>query len=104
MYSIFYITAPNEGIGRKIAQLLVEEKLAACVTIIPAVISCYRWNGKIETGAECLLMGKTTESLTPAIKNRVSEIHPYDVPEILFVNIANGLESYLQWVGESVSS
>ncbi|MCB1195192.1 divalent-cation tolerance protein CutA [bacterium] len=104
MYSIFYITAPNEGIGRKIAQLLVEEKLAACVTIIPAVISCYRWNGKIETGAECLLMGKTTESLAQAIKNRVSEIHPYDVPEILFVNIANGLESYLQWVGESVSS
>ena len=83
------------------ARMLVEERLAACVNVHSPVTSIYRWEGAIEEAVERQLTIKTTTARVEALKARIKELHPYDVPEILVVRIADGGDEYLRWVGEN---
>ena len=93
-------TCPDEGTARRIAARLVEERLAACVNIVPDMTSIYRWQGAVETAAECLLMLKTGGERLADLERRLVELHPYDVPEFLAVAVEGGSAAYLGWVVE----
>lgn len=97
-------TFPEIETARRIAQQLVTENLAACANIIPAVESIYRWQGKIENAQETLVFFKTTALRYNAFQDRLKLLHPYEVPEIICLRIADGLPEYLQWVGENTFS
>jgi len=84
--------------------MLVERRLAACVNILPAVTSCYRWQGSIETAAESLLLIKTDAAHYGELERAVREHHPYELPEVIMVPIERGLPPYLQWVTECLES
>jgi periplasmic divalent cation tolerance protein len=94
-------TFPDGAAARAAAETLVGEQLAACVNILPGVESVYRWQGKVETGAEVLAVIKTTAERYPQMEKRLQELHPYDVPEILALPAAAVAESYLAWVTEN---
>ncbi len=89
---------PDEETANAIALAIVEEKLAACVNILPRVQSIYRWQGSVESAAEIPLLIKTTADNYPALEARITTLHPYDVPEIIALPIARGLPAYLNWV------
>jgi periplasmic divalent cation tolerance protein len=95
-------TAGSQEEARKIAHALVERRLAACVNILPGVESMYRWQGKVETAAEWLLVMKTTAEAFPALREALRELHSYEVPECLMLTVEDGDAAYLQWIGESV--
>ena len=97
-------TFPDLETARRIAQQLVTENLAACANIVPAVDSIYRWQGKIESAQEALAFFKTTAVRYAAFQDRLKALHPYDVPEIMCLRIADGLPEYLKWVSANVSS
>jgi periplasmic divalent cation tolerance protein len=86
----------------QLVRTLVEERLVACGNIV-AVRSLYRWQGNLEADEEALIIFKTTETAWPHLKSRVPELHPYDVPELLLLNVADGLEPYLDWVTQSTN-
>lgn len=88
--------------ARKIAQALVQSKLAACVNIIPGVESTYWWKGKIETAPEWTLLIKTTRTNISAVRDAIRELHSYDLPECIAIRIDDGSEEYLNWITESV--
>jgi periplasmic divalent cation tolerance protein len=96
-HRITYITAPAE-VAERIANTLVEEKLATCVNIVGSVISIYRWEGQVERATEALLLVKGTAEQTEPMISRVREIHPYEVPEILVTDIVAGNKDYLDWL------
>jgi periplasmic divalent cation tolerance protein len=94
---------PDEEVANAIALALVEEKLAACVNILPRVQSVYRWQGAVESASEIPLLIKTTADRYGALESRIGELHPYDVPEIIAVPITRGLPAYLNWLaGETL--
>ena len=95
---VVLITAGSEEEGRKIAGLLVKEKKAACVNILPGVESLFRWKGRIDSARECLLLVKTRASLLPEIIRLVKGIHSYELPEIIALPITGGSEDYLSWL------
>ena len=79
----------------------MSERFAACANILPSVESIYRWKGKIELGNETFVFFKVSEDRQSAFQDKLRSLHPYDVPEIIFVPIASGLQEYLQWVAEN---
>ena len=85
-----------------IAQTVVEERLAACVSVVPSVTSVYRWQGQLQRDEEAQLVIKTTVARFDALSARVAALHPYDTPEILGLPVEGGLPSYLSWVAASV--
>ena len=91
-------TAGSEEEARKIAQYLVEQKLAACVNIVPQVESIYRWQGKIESSREWLLLIKTTAEKFERVRDAIRELHSYDLPECIAVAIEDGSPEYLRWL------
>ena len=91
-------TVPNETIAGQIADALVSEKLAACVNIIPSVMSVYRWKDAVEHSEELLLLIKTSEAVWPLLETRILELHPYELPEIIAVPIETGQADYTQWI------
>ena len=91
-------TVPNETIAGQIADALVSEKLAACVNIIPSIMSVYRWKDVIEHGEEQLLLIKTSAAVWPRLETRIRELHPYELPEIIAVPIDTGQADYIQWI------
>jgi periplasmic divalent cation tolerance protein len=91
-------TCPDDDRARAIASALVERHLAACVNVTPPVTSVYRWDGRVETAAEVLMLIKTTRDRYPALERALRDLHPYEVPEIIAVPIDRGLHDYLQWV------
>lgn len=96
---------PDHETASRIARQLVEERLAACINILPTARSVYRWQGKIEEAAEVPLLMKTTWQAYPRLERRLLELHPYELPEIVACDIAAGLPAYLTWVaGETLSS
>jgi periplasmic divalent cation tolerance protein len=95
---IVLITAGSEEEAHKIAELLVNEKKAACVNIVPRVDSLFRWKGKIDSAREKLLLVKTRVSLLPEIINLVKQVHSYEVPEIIALPIVGGSKEYLKWL------
>ena len=101
-YYIFFVTVPNIEEGKKIANILVESKLAACVNIIQNVISIYRWKGNIERENEMLLIIKTSENKCDLIIQKVREIHSYSNPECVGFKIEKGSKNYLDWINEVV--
>uniref|UniRef100_A0A832A6X6 Divalent-cation tolerance protein CutA n=1 Tax=Desulfacinum infernum TaxID=35837 RepID=A0A832A6X6_9BACT len=98
---ITFITVGNPDQAYRIAKAVVEENLAACVNIIPAVRSLYRWKGEICDDSECLLLVKTTSHVFPLLEARVKALHSYEVPEIIAVPVACGFRPYLDWVAEN---
>ena len=91
-------TVPDETTAGQIANALVSEKLAACVNIIPSVVSVYRWKDAVEHGQELLLLIKTSASVWPLLETRILELHPYELPEIIAVPIHSGQTDYIQWI------
>ena len=100
---IVLTTAGSEDEARKIAHHLVEHKLAACVNIVPQVESLYRWQGKVESSREWLLLIKTTEDKLAHVREAITELHSYDLPECIAVSIEDGSPEYLKWLAESVN-
>ena len=94
-------TFPDSEIARRISNQLVSESFAACANILPAVESIYRWKENIELGTETLVLFKVREAGQSAFQEKLRSLHPYDVPEIIFVPVASGLPEYLQWVNEN---
>ena len=99
---LFFVTVPNMEEGKKIARILVESKLAACVNIIPGILSIYEWKGMIEEGNELLLLIKTTEGKSDQLIQKVIELHSYDTAECIGFKIEKGSERYLKWISEIV--
>jgi periplasmic divalent cation tolerance protein len=95
---VVLITAGSKEEAHKIAESLVNGKKAACVNIVAGVDSLFRWEGKIESARESLLLVKTRASLLPEIVSLVKEIHSYEVPEIIALPIIAGSEDYLKWL------
>ncbi len=94
-------TVPDRESGEKIAAALVEERLAACVNIVAGVTSVYRWEGKVQKEAECLLIIKTGVSQFEALQQRIKKLHPYELPEIVALPIIHGSREYLNWLTEN---
>jgi periplasmic divalent cation tolerance protein len=92
------LTAPDADTARRIARALVEERLAACVNVVPGVTSIYRWEGAVHEDAELLLVAKTTEDRVAALAERLGVIHPYALPELVALAPSGGSERYLDWV------
>ena len=97
-------TASNDSEARKIAQMLIERHLAACVNIIPRIQSVYRWEGKTESAEEYLLIVKTTRNKENEAQAAIRELHSYDLPECISITIEGGSSEYLKWITDSLQS
>jgi periplasmic divalent cation tolerance protein len=91
-------TCPDEATGESVATTLIEERLAACVNRIAGVASTYRWQGKVCRDSEQLLLIKTTRERFDALRARIVALHPYELPEVIAVDIALGSTPYLEWI------
>ena len=99
---VVFCTFPDMASARQTGTLLVERQLAACVNLVPAVESIYRWQGNVETAAEVLAIFKTTAAAFLPFQQVLSELHPYDVPEIIAMAPAQVAGPYLEWVFNNV--
>jgi periplasmic divalent cation tolerance protein len=99
---IVLCTVPDEAAARQIASALVEERLAACVNIVPGINSVYRWEGAVETAAELLLIIKTTAAVYMQLQERIRSLHPYELPEVIAIALDQGLPEYLAWIKSSL--
>jgi len=102
-YVIALTTLPADADAAEFARTLVDERLAACVNLLPVMESVYRWEGKIEFEAERQLVIKTSRDRVADLWDRVRELHPYEVPEFVVIPIEDGNEAYLRWIGTSTS-
>ena len=93
-------TCPDPQTADVLARALVDERLAACVNVLPGVVSTYRWQGAVERDEEVLLLIKTTADRQDALVARLQALHPYELPEALAVEAVGGLAAYLAWVAE----
>ena len=91
---------PDEAVANAIALAVVEEGLAACVNLLPRVQSIYRWQGAVESASEVPLLIKASAANYPALEQRIAELHPYELPEIIALPITRGLPAYLNWLAE----
>ncbi|GAB4232459.1 MAG: divalent-cation tolerance protein CutA [Acidobacteriota bacterium] len=96
--SVVFSTVPNPETGAEIARTLVEERLAACVNILAGLRSVYHWRGRVEDDSEALLIIKTTGTRLDRLFERLKELHPYEVPEMLALPVHQGWPDYLDWV------
>jgi periplasmic divalent cation tolerance protein len=97
-YQIILCTCPDKDTAEKIACLLVEDRLAACVNIVPNITSIYRWQGQLEYAEEQLLLIKARKDAYPLLEAMIKKHHPYQLPEIIAVPIERGLTDYLHWI------
>lgn len=100
-FVIVLSTFPTDQDPVPLARALVEERLAACVNVLPPMQSIYRWEGKVEHAAEHQLVMKTTAARVEALKARLADLHPYDVPELLVLPVADGGADYLRWIHDN---
>jgi len=100
---VIFITSGSQEEAKKLARVLVEEKLAACVNILSDVESLYWWKDKIESSKEWMLVVKTQGKMVNKIVKRVKEIHSYEVPEIIALPIVEGNKDYLQWISDALT-
>lgn len=98
---LLLLTAPSADVAHRIAHSIVEERLAACVNVIPGVTSVYRWRGEIASDSEHLLVVKTTASCAERIERELPRLHPYETPELVALAPAHVERRYLAWLGES---
>jgi periplasmic divalent cation tolerance protein len=101
---IVLTTAGSEEEAHKIARVLLERRLAACVNIVPQITSVYRWQDQVEQAREWLLIVKTTVAAFDQVRHAIAELHSYELPECICVPIEDGSAAYLQWIAESVSA
>ena len=101
-FRVVYTTCPDKQTAETLASAIVENKLVACVNIVPQITSVYRWQNKIEKSEELLLIIKTDESHLKSLEAQILELHPYEVPEFIVLPIHSGSESYLGWVKENL--
>lgn len=99
---IVLTTAASVEDARSLARALVEERLAACATVVPAVESIYRWKGEIESASETLLLLKTSVDRIAALQARLHELHSYETPEFLVIPVESGSAGYLEWLDASL--
>jgi periplasmic divalent cation tolerance protein len=97
-YRLIITTCPNMEVAESLANTLVGEQLAACVNILPAGLSIYEWQGKVERESELVLLIKSRSDRLPALESHLREAHPYELPELIAVPIVEGLSSYLSWI------
>jgi len=97
-------TAGSVDEAQRLARMLVERRLAACVNILPGVRSIYRWQGAVEEAEEAMLVIKTSRARADAVQTALREAHSYDLPEFLLLPIAGGGAEYLVWLGDSLKS
>ncbi len=102
-YEIILCTCPDKNTAKKLAHLLITKKLAACVNILPGLLSIYSWEEQIESVQEHLLLIKTNKDNYQAIETLLFKNHPYEVPEIIAVPIERGLPEYLEWIDSCLS-
>ena len=95
---VLLCTCPDENVARTLAGRLVEERLAACVNVLPSVRSIYRWQGALQEDSEALMVIKTGASRYREAEDWLQRNHPYDVPEIIALPVEQGLPAYLEWV------
>ena len=101
---VVLMTAPDREQAAVWARTFVEERLAACVNLVPGLHSIYRWEGEVEEAQEVLLVAKTSEARCDALASRLEALHPYELPELVVLPVAGGSERYLAWVlAESTS-
>jgi periplasmic divalent cation tolerance protein len=91
-------TVPSTEVGETIGYALVDAALAACVNVLPPMVSIYRWKGEVQREQECQLVIKTVRARVDAVQAAVSDLHPYDLPELLVVPADGGDPAYLAWV------
>lgn len=96
------VAAPDDATARALAEAVVGERLAACANVVPGVLSVYRWQGEVRRDPEVLLVMKTTAARAEALRARLVELHPYEVPEVLVLAVDAGHPPYLRWVGAEV--
>ena len=100
-YVVGIISAPHER-AEYIAKEIVSEKLAACVQILGPISSFYWWNNGVQKDTEALILLKTKQNCIEVIKHRLKFIHPYDIPELIFLPVVDGLKDYLEWIDNTV--
>lgn len=100
-YILVLSTVNNKNVAQKIAEQLVEQKLCACVNILPEMLSVYSWKNNIEKDKEFLMLIKTRRDLFLDLKNEIIKLHPYEIPEIISFDIEDGNEAYLSWLNEN---
>jgi periplasmic divalent cation tolerance protein len=102
-FVVVMVTFPADGDAEAFARTLVDERLAACVNVLPLMRSVYRWKGEVEAASERQLLIKTKAASVAALEERVKALHPYEMPEFLVLPIGAGSAAYLAWLGDSVS-
>lgn len=98
------ITCPTTRIAKRIGAALVARRLAACVNIVPGVESLFWWKGKVDRAKEVLLIAKTTAAMFERLRRCVVSMHPYDVPEVIAIQLSAGHAAYLAWISASVQA
>lgn len=102
-YSLILSTCPDQESATRLADELIDSNLAACVNILPGLLSIYKWKGKKESAQECLLLIKTTNDCYARLEQKIRDCHPYELPEIIAVPITAGSPAYLTWIANSVN-
>ena len=101
---VVFCTCPDQASAERIAATVVEERLAACVNILPGLTSVYRWRGQMQRDTELLLLVKTRGAAYPLLEARIRELHPYDVPEVIALPVRAGSSAYLDWIAANTGA
>ncbi|XP_055331515.1 protein CutA homolog isoform X2 [Paramacrobiotus metropolitanus] len=101
-FTVSYVTAPNDTVAKHIARGLVEKKLAACVNVVPGIVSIYTWKNETQEDSEVLMIIKSRKSILEEMTTFIRDNHPYDVCEVISTPIIQGNPPYMQWLGEVV--
>ena len=102
-FSLVFNTCPDESTARELGRGLVEAGLAACVNLVPGLVSIYRWEGEMQEGGEWLLLIKTRAERVEAVQTWITERHPYSLAEIIAIPLSGGLPAYLDWIARSTA-
>ncbi|MDX2504968.1 MAG: divalent-cation tolerance protein CutA [Gammaproteobacteria bacterium] len=102
-YQLVLCTCPDEEAAINIAENIVAQRLAACVNVLPAVYSVYHWQDNVESAKENMILIKTTQEKYSSLEKVITSLHPYEVPEIIAININSGLPEYLKWIESSIN-
>ena len=103
LYQLVLCACPDEDTAVNIAENIVAQRLAACVNVLPGVYSVYHWQGNVESAKENMLLIKTTRQRYASLEKVIKSLHPYEVPEIISVDINSGLPEYLKWLESSIT-
>jgi periplasmic divalent cation tolerance protein len=99
-YRSVYMTFPDEATAERIGSALLHDNLVACVNIVPGALSLFRWEGAVQREREALAFAKTRADLVEAVVARVRQLHPYDTPCVVALDVAGGDPAYLRWIGD----